>query len=361
MSAGGLSGRYDCHEGPRQGRSTGRRTPVGIETNVNAQKEVEASEVGASRARSGARRPVDDAPSWAEALGTSGIVQILILIALVSWLYHEHFFRFYVYWKQPDWSHGFLIPFFTLYLINLKRRELVLGEHPGSLWGVILIALSLAMDVTSIYLKIGYPQSLSIVGVIAGVVLAMRGWRTLKITLFPIGFLLLAIPPPERLYRSFTQPLQQGAATVSSFILEMCPGSDIEQSGINIAYYMRGGHQGFFTVAGACSGMRSLMAFVALGLATAYFTPRPTWQRVAMAIVVVPVALICNVLRVIITGVFQMYDYGDLASGTPHTVLGMLTFAMGFAIYLGFLWILDHLYLDETAGRTPACGGSGSS
>ena len=175
-----------------------------------------------------------------------------------------------------------------------------------------------------------------------------------KLTLFPIGFLLLAIPPPDRLYRSLTQPLQQGAASIAAFILRTFPGSEIEQSGINIAYYMRG-HTGTFTVAGACSGMRSLMAFVALGLATAYFTPRPAWHRVAMAVLVVPVALFCNILRVVVTGAFQMYQYGNLASGTPHTVLGLVTFGIGFAIYMGFLWILDHLFVEER--RTTSPGG----
>lgn len=322
--------------------------------------EVKSGEEIARRARNSPRRRVDDSPSWGEALGTSGVVKILVLLALFSWIYHEHYFRLYVMWKNPDWSHGFVIPLFVLYLIHLRRRELVTGDQPGSVWGLVVVLFSLAVFVLAILFRIGYPQSLSMVAVIAGVVLALRGWRALKITLFPIAFLLLAIPPPDRLYRSITQPLQQGAATIASIILEMFPGAEIEQKGINIAYFMRSGEEGSFTVAGACSGMRSLMAFVALGLATAYFTPRPTWHRVAMAVLVVPVALFCNVLRVIITGAFQMYKYGDLASGTPHTVLGLLMFAMGFGIYLGFLWILDHLYVEDRESRTAGSIRAGS-
>ena len=317
------------------------------EKHLDAVKEVSSGEETARRVRSSPRRRVDDSPSWGAALGASGFAKILILVALFSWVYHEQYFRLYVLWKNPDWSHGFVIPLFVLYLIHLRRRELVTGDHPGSAWGLVLVLISLAVFVLAIRLRIGYPQSLSMVTVIAGIVLALRGWGTLKMTLFPIGFFLLAIPPPDRLYREITQPLQQGAATIASIILEMFPGAEIEQKGINIAYFMRSGEEGSFTVAGACSGMRSLMAFVALGLATAYFTPRPTWHRVAMAVLVVPVALFCNVLRVIITGGFQMYKYGDLASGTPHTVLGLLMFAMGFGIYLGFLWILDHLFVED--------------
>jgi len=110
---------------------------------------------------------------------------------------------------------------------------------------------------------------------------------------------------------------------------------------------MEDGTEGMFAVAGACSGMRSLMAFVALGLAMAYMTRRPLWHRVALAALVVPVALMCNILRVIITGGFQMYGHSELASGTPHTLLGLLMFGLGFAMYLAILWGLDHIFVED--------------
>ncbi|MFH1419947.1 MAG: exosortase/archaeosortase family protein [Planctomycetota bacterium] len=289
----------------------------------------------------------DRLPGWWEYLGLSGVARLLVLAGLVVWLYWAHCVRLFEYWQRPDWSHGFLIPLFCLYLVHTKRRELLLGEHEGSLWGLALMLLSVLVYATSIYLKIGYPQPLTIVSMIAGIVLLLRGWRTLWLTSFPIGFLVLAMPPPERLYRAVTQPLQQGAAAISTLILRMFPGADVEHQGINISFFMDDGSEGGFTVAGACSGMRSLMAFVALGLAMAYFAPRPTWHRITMAVLVVPVALFCNIVRVIVTGGFQMYGLEDYATGTPHTVLGLLLFVLGFAIYMGVLWLLDHLFVDD--------------
>jgi exosortase len=119
------------------------------------------------------------------------------------------------------------------------------------------------------------------------------------------------------------------------------------------------GRSGQFTVAGACSGMRSLMAFIALGRAMAYFAPRPAWHRVAMAVLVVPVALFCNVVRVIVTGSLQMGGYPSLSSGTPHTILGLLLFGLGFAIYLGVLWVLDNLFSEERADEEGRAGEDG--
>ncbi|QDV88953.1 Transmembrane exosortase (Exosortase_EpsH) [Phycisphaerae bacterium RAS2] len=304
------------------------------------------------------RRTVDALPSWAAFLGGPGMAKIAVLAALMIWLYWAHFVRLYTLWKEPDWSHGFLLPFFALYILNTKKRELMEAEHRGSIWGWVLIAGSLYIFIWSISAKIGYPQSLSIVSVIAGLVLLLCGWRTFQLSLFPIAFLVLTIPPPDRLYREITQPMQQGAAAVATAVLNMFPGAEVERNGINIWFFMDTGHNGTFTVAGACSGMRSLMAFVALGLATAYFAPRPTWQRLFMAAVTVPVALFCNVLRVIITGSFQMYERGDLASGTPHSLLGFLMFGIGFGIYALLLWVLDHLFVADSESATEAGAGA---
>ncbi|MBE7506474.1 MAG: exosortase/archaeosortase family protein [Planctomycetia bacterium] len=297
-------------------------------------------------------------PGWFQILGTSGLVVIVVICALMGWLYKPQWQRLFRMWQNPDWSHGYLIPIFCLYMIHVRKAAILAAPKKGSLAGLGVILLGIATYAYFIYVKIGYPQDLSMLLVAMGLVLLMCGWRILKLTLFPICFFALAIPPPDRIYKGFTQPLQQGAAWLATKMLNLFPGAEVEQAGINIAYYIRGGNQGMFTVAGACSGMRSLLAFVALGLVMAYFTPRPTWHRVAMAVCVVPVALACNVLRVIITGAFQMYGYGNLAAGTPHTVLGLVMFAVGFAIYGAILWTLDHLMVEdpdaEDASGVPA-------
>jgi len=151
---------------------------------------------------------VDDTPpSWREALGTRGIFKLALVVGLVIWLYWEQLVRFVLYWQQPDWSHGFLIPLFCIYLVHNRRRELLEGPHHGSVVGLIAVVGSIAVYFASIYLAIGYFQALSILGVIGGLVLAIRGWKSFYVTAFPIAFIFLAIPPPTRLYREFTQPM----------------------------------------------------------------------------------------------------------------------------------------------------------
>ncbi len=290
-------------------------------------------------------------PSWWQYFGPVGAAKIATLAALMAWLYWDQVYRLWVYWQHPDWQHGFLIPVYCLYLIHVRKRELMAAPAKGSIWGLALVLFAVFVYFESMMRKFGYPQAVSMVFMIGGLVLLLGGWRILKLTLFPIGFLLLALPPPTRLYREITQPLQQGAALIAAKVLNAFPGADIEQSGINLAYFMDDGTSGTFTIAGACSGMRSLMAFIALGLGAAYFTPRPLWHRVTMAVVVIPVALFCNIIRVLITGGFQMYGHSDWATGTPHMILGLALFALGMIIYLGILWVLDHAVVDDDSEK----------
>lgn len=286
-------------------------------------------------------------------------MRVALLGAALTWVYWQQFQRMVYYWyNNPDWSHGFLIPLFCLYFLHSRRAELAATPVRPSWFGLAGLICAMYAYLYFIRAKIGYPQSLSIVMAIASLVLLCCGWRMLWRTAFVIGFLVLALPPPEYKYRELTQPLQQVAAFVGSRALQLLPDVVIQQDGINVTFdNLRSGTNGSFTVAGACSGMRSLMAFVALGLAMAFFSRRPMWHRVLIAVVVVPVALFCNIVRVVITGALYIYGHADWAKGTAHSMLGIGTFALGFAIYFAILYVLDHLFVEEGEPGAPDTAG----
>ncbi len=324
---------------------------------MDAEAGAKPKSVGASCAPAPRPPRAVEIPGWWEHLEPRGAAKLAVIVGLFFLFYFDHLVRLFAFWQQPDWSHGFLIPVFCLYAVHQRRARLLTEDNEGSFLGLPLIIFSVFVYTFAIYRKIGYPQPLTMLGVIAGLVLLLRGWRALWLTAFPIAFLALAIPPPVRLYRDVTQPLQQFAAWIAALVLNSFPGVfEIERAGIKIAYYMNSGTEGVVLVAGACSGMRSLMAFIAMGLAVAYLTRRPMWQRIVLAASVVPVAVFCNVLRVIITGSFQMYGHPELSAGTPHTVLGLLMFALGFSIFLGVLWVLEHLFVEDAVGPEASSG-----
>lgn len=282
----------------------------------------------------------------------------MILVAgLIAWLYFDQIVRMVRIWHSDlDWSHGFFILPFALYLIHTRRIELARVPVRPAWGGLALVLFGILAYVYAIWARFGSPQPLTMVFVIAGSVAMLGGWRILGALLFPIGFLVLAMPPPDYAYKQITQPMQQFAAMVAQVALGLLPNIELIRNGFSLTAYdaTSGALRATFEVAGACSGMRSLMAFVALGLAVAYFSPRPTWHRILMTLIVLPVALFCNVLRVVITGMFLIYDWGKLAAGTPHMLLGLVTFGLGMALYSLAMYVLDHLFVDDNGPSTTA-------
>lgn len=301
------------------------------------------------------RRP--STPDWADIIGTRGAVQSGIIAVLILWLYWDQVYRLVWFWRSElDWSHGFLIVPFSLYLIHQNRDRIAEAPLRPNWSGAVLMLAGVVAYTFCVRNKVVYPQAMTMLVVIAGAVALMCGWQILRLTAFPMAFLILAMPPPERYYRGITQPLQQFAAGISELALGLLPGVTIMRNGINLSALDASGNQlAQFTVAGACSGMRSVLAFITLGMMMAFLTPRPIWHRAVMVLIVLPVALFCNCIRVVVTGLLLIYDWSDLASGTAHSLLGIGTFALGILIYSFVLYLLDHLFVDESeAGSTPA-------
>jgi len=196
-------------------------------------------------------------------------------------------------------------------------------------------------------LQMSYPKSLAIVALIFGVVLWLCGWKIARICLFPILYLLLALPLPDRLYVRATMPMRFLATRVTTVAIQATvPDLMAEPTGTTIVY-LYNGKTGKLNVAEACSGMRSLMGLCAIGVALAFLGKRPYWQRIILVASCVPIAVVCNVLRVYITSMLQIHGHQDLAQGSAHTFLGILTFMLAAGLFLVETYVLSNLFIDE--------------
>jgi exosortase len=200
---------------------------------------------------------------------------------------------------------------------------------------------------------------LSMIGMLFGLVMYLNGWRAMKLLWLPILFLCLAIPIPESQYNRLAYPLQEVAAAGARSMLQWL-GVEITRKASNLQLVNVAGNTCDLTVAEACSGMRLLMAFFSLGVATAYLGTRPLWQRITLVIAAVPIAVLCNVLRVTITGYMFYVGRPDLGKGVLHAATGMLMLipAFGLLWLLGWLlegarWLGNRLF-EEDAGDDPA-------
>jgi exosortase len=101
-------------------------------------------------------------------------------------------------------------------------------------------------------------------------------------------------------------------------------------------------------VAEACSGMRLLMAFLALGVAMAYLHYRPAWQRIILLASTIPIAILCNIVRVTVTGFIYVLIHPKYTQGIYHDMLGLGMLPLAFALY-GFLaWFMASLFVEES-------------
>ncbi len=290
--------------------------------------------------------------SWGELAPTMTRVRLCVVAALIGLAYWEPIRHSLVtrWLNDGNWSHGWLVPVFSLYFVSMRREELSRAVVKPSYVGAVILVLALALRfVSAWWWAMAYPQALSLIGTLLGVTLLLGGWQIIRITWFPIVFLVFAVPLPGWLFVELTQPLRAFASAAAAAIMPFF-ATDLwtEAQAVVIDYSTPGGKQGRLNVEEACSGMRLMMSFVTLGVAMAYLGYRPIWQRVLMVAACVPTAVACNTVRVTTTGLLFIHGYDDLAKGSPHQMLGLVMLVLALGMYALLAYVLSHLFVEDT-------------
>ncbi len=239
-----------------------------------------------------------------------------------------------------NWTHGPLIPFFSLYLLFVRRDEIISATRRVCLWGLAVLLLGGALQVCAYWIKNPLSAQLSMLILIFGLVLYLTGPKIARLTWLPIFFIVFAFPIPSIYYTRMAIPLQRLAASGSSVLLRLF-GVEVINVASNLDITSVTGQQYDLVVAEACAGMKMLMAFPALAVATAYLEDRPLWHRVVMVVLSVPIAIACNVLRVTITGIVYAVDQPELGHGFMHDITGLLMLIPAFGILWLIGWLLE--------------------
>ena len=146
---------------------------------------------------------------------------------------------------------------------------------------------------------------------------------------FPIAFLLFAIPMPVVIYNEIVFPLQFIASKFATRTLEMLNLFPIMREGnVLILPGMR------LEVVEACSGIRSLMSLLALAAGYGYVVERSVAVRWFMVIAMVPLAIVSNGLRIMITAIMAHYIGPKAAEGFMHEFSGWVIFVVATVLFL---------------------------
>ncbi len=307
------------------------------------------------------------------AIEPQSLVKIGILGGLLGFLFRGEIERVVRLWvTDPNWSHGFLIPLFSLYFLHQKRREILSLEYVRDPWlellrgrrllplgpnqtranylGLLFLLLILAFYVFNVVSPAGYAyfRPVSMIAAVGAVVLFLGGRRLIRYTWLPIAFFLFAVPLPRRYYVGLTLPLRHLSAVVATTVLNLIPGLDATTSGAVIEIIYQGRRlEPALDVADACSGMRLLMAFLALGVAMAYLHDRPRWQRAVLLLSTVPIAILCNIVRVTATGFLYVLVGPQYTQGIYHDTLGLAMLPLAFGLYGVLAWFMASLFVEE--------------
>jgi exosortase len=261
-------------------------------------------------------------------------------------LYWDVLVRLSEDWLNDDnYSHGLLIIPLALYFAWERRDRLAATTPAPSAIGLFVVAGGLAMLVAGLLGAELFLTRASLLVTLTGGLLFVLGWRALRILAFPVAFLLLMIPIPAIIFNQIAFPLQLLASQAGEAGLNLASVPVLREGNIMILPHTT------LEVAEACSGIRSLISLLTLGIVFGYFTDPRGWVRVAIAAATVPIAIVTNAARVAGTGIAAYYWSPEAAEGFFHTFSGWLVFVAAFILM--FLVTRVLLRLTPTPPASP--------
>jgi exosortase len=240
-------------------------------------------------------------------------------------LYHHVIAKLVHDWYvDENYSHGFLIVPIALYFVWERRTKLKEAVRGASSWGLIIVLGSMALLMAGVLGSELFLTRISILGTIAGGILFLYGWNYLKILLLPTAFLLLMIPIPAIIFNQIAFPLQLLASRFGEMALMAFQIPVLREGNvINLANTS-------LEVAEACSGIRSLISLLALGIVYGYFTDSRIWVRIILTLGTIPIAIAANGIRVAGTGIAAHFYGPEAAQGVFHSFSGWVIFIAAF-------------------------------
>ncbi len=232
-----------------------------------------------------------------------------VLTALLMALYFPELRSMVITWSdKKEYSHGFLIPLISGYVVWLKRDKLRGTPLICNVKGLFMLIAGIVLLIIG---NISFESSIrqySFILSVMGLVYFMLGIDIYKTLLFPVGYLLFMIPLPYLIMNNIAISLILIDAKVTYNVLKLL-GIPILREGANLELPNMS-----LVVADLCTGILSLVAITALAVFYAYITQKNFISRVILVLLAIPIAIFSNMLRLIMT-VALAYVYGQRILG----------------------------------------------
>ena len=273
-------------------------------------------------------------------------VMSLVLVAGVLFLFRELLFSCISRWStEPQYSHGFVIPFLATGLGWMRRGKITPGQARSGAAGLALLGIGVLCHLVSVWFYIEAIDSVGLMMAFTGIVLLVWGRRFFRGVWPAVLFLGFMLPLPFQLERMLSDPLQVLGASQSAWIIQtfgipaIAQGNTILMSDIQLG------------VAEACSGLRMLMVFFAISAATVIISERARWEKLLILFSAIPIALISNIVRIVGTAVAHHYVSRESADLIFHDLSGWLMMPLAIVLLFLELKLLDCLFVEVADSR----------
>jgi exosortase A len=269
---------------------------------------------------------------------------LAVLLACIGWQYRETFGSIVHKWQDDAaFSHGMLIVPVSLWLVWRKRNTLADTPAAPSWWGAIAMLACVAAWLVARGTGVLVVEQFAAVAMIPAAVLAVLGPRVAAVLIFPLAFLLFAVP----FGRGIVPWLMQVTADLGTWALRLT-GVPVYRSHMHISI-----PAGEFEVARACSGLNYFITGLVLGVLYAYLT-YSSWKKrllCVMAFIVVPVLM--NGARVYIIVLTSHLTDMRFGPGTEHIVFGRAFFLviMFVMFWIGRRWRDDEATFQRSGAQ----------
>lgn len=265
-------------------------------------------------------------------------------LSIIAWAYGSTLLDTVDRWNtDPQYSHGWLVPIFSVYLLYRRRSMIPFVGSEQRWWGLGLVLLAFAARGAAVFFYQPWLDAGSLLIAVAGLACTLggrAGWRWAWPSVVFLGFM---IPLPYRLQFALGSKLQAIATLMSTYALQTLGVPAISEGNIILLTEARLG------VVEACSGLSMLVTFFALAIGFSMIIDRYWLYTVAMVLAAAPIAILANVIRITVTGVLYEANRNDAARIVFHDVAGWLMMPLGVAFLALLMLFIDRSYKIHTA------------
>ena len=273
----------------------------------------------------------------------SWVVAAGFLLMVFIWLYWSNIRDLWYIWQRSDeYSSGLLVPFLTVYVLWSRRQQIASCSTKPSLWGLPVFLAAQAMKFFGLFFMYNSMERLSIVVSIVALVLLLFGWELFRKVFTTLVFLCLMLPLPYSIHSSLVLPLQSWSTSSAVFCLEMM-GYDVVREGNIIDI-----NGTAVAVAEACNGLRMIMAFFVIGGFIVMLSRRAWWEKLVILVSGLPIALLCNTIRLAVTAVAFTVLKGEHWEKVFHDFGGYAMMPLAIGIVVFELWLLAKIITVQT-------------